>query len=347
MHRNLRLFYILLVVTAAAVIVREYGPDTQSEMDHVEASAFAIADTATVSKIFIADKDGFQALLERVPGQRYWSLNGNYLARRDAVDLLLKTFKRVKVQSPVALAELGTVNRLLAGRAKKVEIYQGEDSPSKVWYIGTANQSHTGTYMLLGDAEGNVADEPFVTHLEGFTGFLSTRFFTDEREWRYTGVFDYPGKSLGGVRVQHHETDVDYSLQVDSTGLLSLSGDKSAAIQWDGLRMVAAQKRDTLALQNHFNQFRKVHLETYNNHLSERALDSIKRVPPAFTLSAWNADSTKTSSIELLWKQPTMDTYDDDGNLNPWDGARMYARFKDEVVLVQTFVFNPLLTRPF
>ena len=42
-----------------------------------------------------------------------------------------------------------------------------------------------------------------------------------------------------------------------------------------------------------------------------------------------------------------MDTYDDDGNLNPWDGARMYARFKDEVVLVQTFVFDPLLTRPF
>ena len=104
MHRNLRLFYILLVVTAAAVLVREYGPDTQSEMDHVEASAFAIADTSSISKIFIADKDGFQALLERVPGQRYWSLNGNYLARKDAVDLLLKTFKRVKVQSPVALA---------------------------------------------------------------------------------------------------------------------------------------------------------------------------------------------------------------------------------------------------
>jgi hypothetical protein len=76
-------------------------------------------------------------------------------------------------------------------------------------------------------------------------------------------------------------------------------------------------------------------------------LDSILQVPAAFTLSAWNADSTMNSTIELLWKQATMDTYDDVGNLNPWDGARMYARFKGEVVLVQTFVFDPLLKSSF
>ena len=337
MHRNLRLFYILLFVTAVAVIVREYGNNSQAEMSKVEASAFAVADTSAVTKIFIADKDGKQALLERVPGQRYWSLNGEHVARKDAVDLLLKTFKRVKVQSPVAKAKLETINRMLAGRAKKVEIYQGGESPTKVWYIGTSDQSHTGTYMLLGDAYGNVADEPFVTHMEGFTGFLSTRFFTDEREWRYTGVFDYPGKSLGGIRVQHHETNLDYSMRVDSIGNISFSGLKSktrAAI-------------DTLEVQDHFNRFRKVHLETYNNHLTDRGLDSILQVPPAFTLSAWNVDSTLTSSIELLWKEPTMDTYDEEGNLNPWDGARMYARFRGEVVLVQTFVFDPLLKSSF
>jgi hypothetical protein len=337
MHRNLRLFYILLFLTAVAIIVREYGNNAKAEMNNVEASAFAVVDTSSVNKIFIADKDGKQALLERTPGQRYWSLNGKYLARKDAVDLLLKTFKRVKVQSPVAQSKLETVNRMLAGRAKKVEIYQGEESPSKVWYIGTSDQSHTGTYMLLGDAGGNVADEPFVTHMEGFTGFLSTRFFTDEREWRYTGVFDYPGKSLGGIHVQHHESAMDYTMRVDSIGNLSFTG----------LKPQTQASIDTLDVKDHFNRFRKVHLETYNNHLSDRALDSILQVPAAFTLSAWNADSTMNSTIELLWKQATMDTYDDFGNLNPWDGARMYARFKGEVVLVQTFVFDPLLKSSF
>ena len=83
MHRNLRLFYLLIFVTIIAVLVREYTPYETMEMKGVEASAFSISDTATVSKIFIADKDGGQALLERIPGQRYWSLNGRYLARRE------------------------------------------------------------------------------------------------------------------------------------------------------------------------------------------------------------------------------------------------------------------------
>jgi len=47
--------------------------------------------------------------------------------------------------------------------------------------------------------------------------------------------------------------------------------------------------------------------------------------------------------ISLYWKAPVSDTYDDNGNLNQWDGARMYAVYKGEVVLVQRFVFDPLL----
>ena len=84
-----------------------------------------------MDRIFIADKDGNSALIERVPGQRYWSLNGKYLARKDAVDLLLKTFRRVVVQRPVPAAELDNVNRLLAGRAKRLRFIKGVRSPKK------------------------------------------------------------------------------------------------------------------------------------------------------------------------------------------------------------------------
>jgi hypothetical protein len=45
----------------------------------------------------------------------------------------------------------------------------------------------------------------------------------------------------------------------------------------------------------------------------------------------------------LYWKAPISDTYDDNGELNKWDGSRMYAVYKDEAVLVQRFVFDPLL----
>ena len=296
------------------------------------AADFAIADTAAVDKIFIADKDGNQALLERSSG-RYWKLNGTHLARKDAVDLLLKTFLRARVQRPVPQGELSTVNRLLAGRGKKVEIYQGGETPVKTWYIGTSTQNHTGTYMVLADANGQLAEEPFIVHMEGFTGFLSTRFFTDEREWRYTGMFDYPGNSLRRVEVELTEAGGRlYAMEVDSVGTLRVEG------------APLSSRVDTMFWQDRFNRFRKVHLETYNNHLTANAEDSLlNRAEPAFRLRAWGQDEDVPNEIELYWKAPISDTYDDNGELNEWDGSRMYAVYKDEAVLVQRFVFDPLL----
>ena len=296
------------------------------------AADFAIADTAAVDKIFIADKDGNQALLERSSG-RYWKLNGTHLARKDAVDLLLKTFLRARVQRPVPQGELSTVNRLLAGRGKKVEIYQGGETPVKTWYIGTSTQNHTGTYMVLADANGQLAEEPFIVHMEGFTGFLSTRFFTDEREWRYTGMFDYPGNSLRRVEVELTEAGGRlYAMEVDSVGTLRVEG------------APLSSRVDTMFWQDRFNRFRKVHLETYNNHLTSNAEDSLlNRAEPAFRLRAWGQDEDVPNEIELYWKAPISDTYDDNGELNEWDGSRMYAVYKDEAVLVQRFVFDPLL----
>lgn len=332
MHKNLRLFYLLVLVTAVAVGIRYVDHQEAAELTRSEAAAdFAVTDTAAVDKIFIADKDGNSALLERTEG-RYWSLNGRHQARKDAIELLLKTFLRARVQRPVPLAELDNVNRLLAGRAKKVEIYQGGDQPVKTWYIGTSTQNHTGTYMVLADENGLLAEEPFVVHMEGFTGFLSTRFFTDERDWRYTGVFDYPGSSLKRVEIDRVEDGRSYGIEVNERGELNVEG------------AMLTSRRDTLAWQNRFNLFRKVHLETFNNHLTESAEDSIlRRAQPAFALRAWSQTDSVPNEIKLYWKAPVSDTYDDYGNLNEWDGSRMYAIYRDEVVLVQRFVFDPLL----
>ena len=333
MHKNLRLFYLLLLVTAVAAGVRYMDTQEATEITKsANAADFAIADTAAVDKIFIADKDGNQALLERSSG-RYWKLNGTHFARKDAVDLLLKTFLRARVQRPVPQGELDNVNRLLAGRGKKVEIYQGGATPVKTWYIGTSTQNHTGTYMVLADANGQLAKEPFIVHMEGFTGFLSTRFFTDEREWRYTGMFDYPGNALRRVEVELTEAGGNlYALEVDSMGTLRVEG---APLK---------SRADTLFWQDRFNRFRKVHLETYNNHLTEAAEDSLlNRAEPAFRLRAWGQDQEVPNEIELYWKAPISDTYDDNGELNKWDGSRMYAVYNEEAVLVQRFVFDPLL----
>ena len=187
--------------------------------------------------------------------------------------------------------------------------------------------------MVLADANGQLAEEPFIVHMEGFTGFLSTRFFTDEREWRYTGMFDYPGNALRRVEVELTEAGGRlYAMEVDSMGTLRVEGSPLSS------------RADTLFWQDRFNRFRKVHLETYNNHLTANAEDSLlNRAEPAFRLRVWGQDEDVPNEIELYWKAPISDTYDDNGELNEWDGSRMYAVYKDEAVLVQRFVFDPLL----
>lgn len=337
MHKNLQLFYVLILVTAVAAGIRWYmGQNEKADLSLEQAADFGIADTAAVTRIVIADKDGLTADLRREPGQRYWSLNNRHLARKDAVDLLLKTFKRIAIKGPVPQAERPTVMRMLAGRAKKVEIFtEGSAGPVKTWYIGTATQNHTGTYMLL-ETKSGMADEPFITHMEGFTGFLSTRFFTDEREWRYTGVFDFPGRQLDQAScIDHEHPENSWKLQVTGEGKLDL-------FDGEGTRM---QYRDTSAVQDLFLLYKKVHLETYNNHLTEAGVDSLlTTAKPAFTLRAKSLQAMEADSIQLFWKAPAVVEYDEQGQALPWDGSRMYGRVNgDEVVLVQRFVFNPLL----
>ncbi len=337
MHRNLRLFYLLLLLTAFVAGANWYVNRTSGSLAQEEAVAFAIGDTAAVSRIFIADRDGGQADLERIADERYWLLNGEHWARKDAVDLLLKTFLRARVKSPVPEGQREQVVKLLAARGKKVEIYTDGPEPVKTWYIGTPTADHTGTHMVLETPNG-MARDPYIVHMEGFTGFLSTRFFTDEREWRYTGVFDFPGRTLHRVEVESHDPKYpSYAMEVATDGVLSLWGS-------DGKRVGVT---DTVAWQDQFLRFRKVHLETYNHHLDSAKWHELSEAPADFTLRAWGKGQTEPISIDLLWKDPIEDLYDENEELMPHDGARMYGRFRGELVLLQRFVFDPLLKPPF
>ncbi|HHZ95340.1 MAG TPA: hypothetical protein EYN28_08420 [Flavobacteriales bacterium] len=326
MKSNLRILLILVVITAITGVIWQFQ-DSKGDLSTNVQADFAIADTSLVDKIFIVDTNGRSALLERSDDTRFWTLNGEFLARKDATDLLLKTFTRVLVKGPVAELQRETVLRNLSGSGKKVEIYQGGDLPVKTWYIGTPTQSHTGTFVLLETAELGKSSEPFIVHLKGSVGFISTRFFTDVNEWRYTGVFDFPGRSLAEVTVTHHDTpSQSYKISSNINGVISLENGAGALMSF----------HDTLKVQNRFLRFRKVHFESFNSHLSEEAQNKIKNSSPAFTMIVKGFDG-RSSKFDLFWKESGNSQFD--GH----DGEHMYGLTSDgEVVLVQRYVFDPL-----
>ena len=332
MHSNLRILYVLVALTVVTAGVWWFQGG-QGELARIEGTDFAIADTSLVDKIFIADMDGGQATLTRPAQGRLWDVNGTFKAREDAVNLLLKTFRRASIQGPVAQAAQPNVIRLLSARGKKVEIYQGGERPVKTWYVGTATPSHTGTYMVLETPEGRGA-EPYVVHMEGFTGYLSTRFFTSEREWRHTGIFNYGGRSLARVEVRVLEEEGEsYVLKAEPSGALDMTDLEGNALPY----------RDTTGVQDHFLRFKKVHLETYRSRLSPEVEDSLRQATPAFELTA-TGTTGRSSSVAVHWKPGRGE--DLLGQPLEHDEEQLYGVTSDgEVVLLQRFVFDPLLRR--
>ncbi len=339
MKKNILLFISLIALAFAAWFI--YQRKNNSTIANQPLTDFAITDTAAVSKIIITDLHGDRATLQRITGQRLWKLNDNYLARADAIDLLLKTFNRIRVRGNVSDKSRDNIMKILVAAGKKVEIYTTGSEPAKIYYVGNATEDHTGTYMLLEIPGVGRSEEPYITHMEGFTGFLSSRFFTSVNEWRYTGIFEYPQLEFNRVRFVNHYNS-NYSFEVNYTGQnnITLNGGYTASNQSFTLPIPLF---DTLAVKDFLIRFKKAHVESYNTLLRPEAMDSLRSISPAFSIFV-RENAGVEKHIHLYLKRAAKPTTDDDGNPFPWDRDYFYALTNtDEFAMAQQYTFASLV----
>lgn len=334
MRKNL---YILAAILCGALLLWYMNHRDSNSGTNDIFREFAIADTSRIQKIEISDVSGRTAVITRVAGQRRWMLNGRYEAREDAVDLILKTIARTSVRGNVADAARDEMMKLIVTSAKRVAIYTGGDEPEKIWYVGVATPDHTGTIMLLeipGEGRGS---EPYITHMEGFTGFLSTRFFTDESEWRYTGVFDYPNLDIARVQVEYSE---------GSPSLLNIDmlPDGNFRIEDNSpVKLTAFSGFDTAAVRNLMLTLRKAHFETYTTGLSAQSIDSIQTTVPFFTIRVTQQTGV-TESVSLYRLPAVKDVITEEGSRIPWNLDHYLGRnTRGEFGLAQTYTFDPMI----
>jgi hypothetical protein len=339
MKKNVILLVTMLVLAALAWFV--YKKNSPSTLTNQPLAEFAIEDTASVTKIFITNGKGNSVLVERVPGQTLWKLNNHLLARRDAVNLLLDTFKRIKVRGSLSEKASENMLRVLASSGKKVEIYQGGDKPSKIYYVGTSTPDHMGTIMLLEIPGVGRSEIPYITHMEGFTGFLTPRFFTDENEWRYTGYYEFPQLELSKIQlIDNYNPNSSFAIEYKGGNDIRLWGGYQPALETYNTSIAVF---DTLAVKDYMLAFKKVHFDSYNTLLKPEAMDSIDKVLPAFTIKVTD-NKSKTKSLNIYLKRAAKAHYDEAGNIIPWDMEYLWAKTEsDEYALAQRFVFNPIL----
>ena len=159
MNKNTKKSILILIITAILIIIALIMLiSKKSGTLSYNSDQFAVKDTATIIKIFIADHYERTILLEK-QSTGEWTVNKKFLALDKNVFDLLNVIKNISIREPVAFSARDNVNKWLATGSIKVEIYFQDFrikigsfkfwkyQNKKVYYIGNITQDNTLSYF--------------------------------------------------------------------------------------------------------------------------------------------------------------------------------------------------------
>ncbi len=323
---------IWIVPLLTAIVIIFYIQSKKSTLPR-DMQDFAVKDTASINKIFMADMAGLEATLTRE--NNIWKINKKFDVRPDVIKTLLKTIHDVEIKSPVGNKMKENVTKRLSSSSIKVEIYI-KDELVKTFYIGGETQDKTGTIAILEDVDTKVkASDPYVLHIPGFIGYLTPRFFVEERKWRDRTIFNYKPSDIKEIDIVWNENKSNSFKYVnDKNGkqILDLTGKILNNI-------------DTLKINKYIGIFNKVIFDYVVGEMDKHNRDSVLASNPAFTINVYDFSGTKTK-LDLFYKIPDKESYDINGKLITKDLDLMYAIInnnKQDLYVIQLYLFDKIL----
>jgi hypothetical protein len=334
---------LILLLAAAILFVTSSGSTLRKAV-----SDFSVKDTASVTKLFLADKSNTEVTLER-QSDGTWLVDGKYTAQDAKISSFLKTLADLEVKAPVPIAARNNVITRMSVLAKKIEIYQVKpmidlfgkvklfprEKLTKTYYIGDVTQDNLGTYMLM-----DGADEPYIVYIPGFRGFVSTRFSTLEADWRDYTVYKTPINKIRSVQVE-------FPLNPGQSYRFDIKDNQNISLKtYPG--ELTVQPFDTLNALNFLASFQDIRFESLLEHLIEKEfVDSVSASTPKTVITLTDIEGN-VNKVKLFNKPSFAPLYSEDGaRMEPVDLDRAYALVNNEedFVLVQYFVFDRV-TRP-
>lgn len=342
MKRNNRITIIItaILVVIAGVLIwnNRYLSTIQGE-----SSDFQVWDTASVTKIYLADRRERESLLERHTDG--WTLNGTYKAHSKQVNYLLTTLYKIRIKMPVSVASHDNIVKQLASQSTKVEVYQMvprinlfdkiklfyHEKRTKVFYVGDATMDSSGTFMLK---EG--ADKAYIVYIPSFRGFITTRFTANPDDWRDHAVFNENMADIQSVEIDFNE-DPQGSFRIDNIGKHQYKLTRLA----DGTEL----PYDTLKVINFMSSFNDLRFEAlFTNTLPQERIDSITGSPFVHYVVVTDKDGKK-QDMKTFRKLVLNGVTDMGGDYGDIDRDRMYALIDcgKDFVLIQNYVFDKVL----
>lgn len=340
MKKNKRLLIVsLILVIVAAGLYFGGGSTGFNKAD----SDFAINDTSTITKFFLANKNNYHVLISRDSTNGGWLVDRTYKASSRIVADFLGMATQLQVKTPAPATSRDNIIKLMSSSAIKLEVYQilprfelfgykffEREVQSKVYYVGEAAPDNQGSYMLM---QGSSL--PFVVFMPGLRGFVTPYYSVIGDQWRDHTIFAENLDNIKSVKMAYRDKpEESFELVNNGNKTLSLNS------LMDGANIPVF---DTLVALTYLNGFSSVNFETLLNNKGERYIDSLKALPPFFTLSVTLMDGTvkKLSGYE---KESSGDV-DETGRPYEFDLDRLYALINDDkdLVLLQYFSFGKMM----
>lgn len=339
-------FYIVgilvLLIVIGAIILAKNGVFQPTSERGPEADCFAIKDTTSIQKIFIADQRGNKVLLSKT--EKGWLVNDSMPALTENVQDLLSIMRNITVVHAVQKKGQPTINEAIARRGIKVEIYQiapkfsifgidfsVKERKTKVYYIGEATQTNLGNYALL---EG--ASEPCVVCVPGFRGYLSPLFSSLPINWYSHTLYQTKITRIASVEfIDHENPEESFRVNKSGTRFFELYNAKNEKII----------DYDTTKLINMLTEFRERNYVAIASDFSAGELDTIQQnIFKTITLTDTEGKTTSFNFYRLMqWMQVIEDGVETDKTEWVANKEVCFATNKDDfstVYRIQYFYFQ-------
>ncbi|MBR77404.1 MAG: hypothetical protein CMD36_05735 [Flavobacteriales bacterium] len=192
MHKKKFVFFVLLVI----IIFYLYNDKKISSNSN--SNMFAVEDTSSISKIFLADRNGTSILLEK--NKNNWILNKKYDVKKSSINILLSTIKDIRVHKSVPINATNNIIKDIATNGIKVEIYSNKKNKLlRSYTLGQPTADYLSNYIINNDEE-----TPYIVNIPGFNGFLTPRYGVqvnnlDINSWRSTLIFKKSAKKINNL----------------------------------------------------------------------------------------------------------------------------------------------------
>lgn len=293
MKKNTLYIIIAAALLVAAVVGILFKTGVfKSNRGYLNYDAFAVKDTASVTKVFLADMQGNYVLLQRSDGG--WTVCDSILVKPAVMHEFLTTMSSLTIKQVVPHSGQNTINKVLATGAVKVDVYQlcpkfklfgiefgVKERKTKTYYMGPATMDNQSNFALL---EGN--KDPYIVYIPGFRGFATPIYSTNYADWINHDVFQTKITRIKSVEFIDHENPNE-SFRIEKTGARFFNVYDSHNQQ--------VLVYDTIKLIDMLSEFRDKNFEDKVITLQPSAIDSIYQQYLFKTIILTDIEGKKTS----------------------------------------------------